>query len=236
MKMEAIKIGNNKKLYNIESIHPQTPNIMQIVFADEVPAEWGKITLYTSGGEEATTIIGYETIYRNEGRTIYLSNDGSTYQTPIDMPQEPPELYTPTLSERRLSKLQEIAAACSTAIAAGFDVQLSDGSTEHYSLTETDQINLSAAVAAVQAGAQVYPYHADGALCKLYQAADIINIGTAATEHKLYHTTYCNHLNAWIRRTESFAELDAISYGAALPTDLADNMAAIIAAVSGGSA
>jgi len=234
--MEAIKIGNNKKLYNIESIRPQTPAVMQIVFADEVPTEWGEITLCTSGGEEATTITGYETVYRDEGRTVYLSNDGSTYQTPIDMPQEPPEPYTPTLPERRLSKLQEIAAACAMAIADGFDVQLSGGDTEHYSLTETDQINLSAAVAAIQAGAPAYPYHADGTLCKLYQAADIISIGTAATQHKLYHTTYCNHLNAWIRRAESFAELDAISYGTALPTDLADNMAAIIAAVSGGNA
>jgi len=234
--MEKIKIESNGKLYEIESIYPQTPNIMQIIFADEVPAEWGDITLYTSGDEEATTITGYETIYRNDGRTIYLSNDGSIYQAPTDTPQEPPEPYIPTLPERRLSKLQEIAAACAMAIAAGFDVQLTDGNTEHYSLTETDQINLSAAVAAVQAGAQVYPYHADGTLCKLYQAADIVSIGTAATEHKLYHTTYCNHLNAWIRRAESFAELDAISYGAALPADLADNMAAIIAAVSGGGA
>jgi len=234
--MEKIRVEKNEKLYKIESIHPQTPNVIQIVFADEVPTNWGEITLYTAGGEEATILIGYETIYRNDGRTIYLSNDGSTYQVPIDTPQEPPEPYIPTLPERRLSKLQEIAAACSTAIAAGFDVQLSDGSIEHYSLTETDQINLSAAVAAVQAGAQVYPYHADGTLCKLYQAADIINIGMAATEHKLYHTTYCNHLNAWIRRAESFAELDAISYGVSLPTDLADNMAAIIAAVSGGNA
>jgi len=234
--MEKIKVENNGKLYKIESIHPQTPNVIQIVFADEVPTEWGEITLYTAGGKEATILIGYETIYRDDGRTIYLSNDGSTYQGSTGMPQEPPEPYIPTLPERRLSKLQEIAMACAMAIAAGFDVQLTDSNTEHYSLTETDQINLSAAVAAVQAGAQAYPYHADGALCKLYQAADIVNIGMAATEHKLYHTTYCNHLNAWIRRAESFAELDTIGYGVALPADLADNMAAIIAAVSGGNA
>nr|WP_283673802.1 hypothetical protein [Butyricicoccus sp. Marseille-Q5471] len=105
---------------------------------------------------------------------------------------------------------------------------LTDGTVEHFSLMETDQINLSTAVAACEQGATAYPYHADGQLCRLYPAADIVAIGTAATKHKLYHTTYCNHIMTWARRAESVDELQGIAYGAALPEDLAANMEAVL--------
>jgi len=130
-------------------------------------------------------------------------------------------------------KLSEVSQACNAIIISGCDVALSDGATEHFSLTETDQINLTAATAAIEQGASGYPYHADGQLCRLYSAQDIQAIGKAATAHKLYHTTYCNHLNMWIRRAESILVLNDISYGVVLPEDLAQNMAAIIAAVGG---
>ncbi|MGL5437110.1 MAG: acyl carrier protein, partial [Lachnospiraceae bacterium] len=148
------------------------------------------------------------------------------------LPEEP---YTYTVEELRPSKLSAINTACNAAITAGCDVTLTDGTVEHYGLSETDQINLSAAVAAVQAGAVAYPYHADGELCRLYPAEDIILIGTTATRYKLYHTTYCNHLRSWIGRVETVEELESIYYGAELPDDLAENMAAILAAVSGGA-
>lgn len=128
----------------------------------------------------------------------------------------------------RTDKLQELSTACNTAITAGCDVTLTDGAVEHFSLQETDQINLSTAVAACEQGATAYPYHADGQLCRLYPAADIVSIGTAATKHKLYHTTYCNHLLMWARRSETVDELQGITYGAALPDDLAANMEAVL--------
>ena len=56
----------------------------------------------------------------------------------------------------------------------------------------------------------------------------------AATAHVFYHRTYCNHLNAWIKRAD-LAELDSISYGAELPADLAASMAEIIKAAGGGA-
>lgn len=52
----------------------------------------------------------------------------------------------------------------------------------------------------VAAGAERYPYHLDGELCAMYPAADILAMGQTATAHKLYHTTYYNHLAAWVRR------------------------------------
>lgn len=134
----------------------------------------------------------------------------------------------PNIPQLRSSKETEISQACHAAIIAGMDVTLSDGTTGHFSLEETDQINLTTAYNAIQNGADGYPYHADGELCKMYSAVDIIAIADAATEFKLYHLTYCNHMLAWVRRAETVEELQSITYGATLPNDLAANMADIL--------
>ncbi|MDE5893288.1 MAG: hypothetical protein K2H45_10235 [Acetatifactor sp.] len=139
------------------------------------------------------------------------------------------------LKEAKPYLLAALSDACNAAITAGCDVTLSDGSAGHISLTAEDQINLTNACAAVEGGAEAYPYHLDGQLCALYPAADILAMAQAATAHKLYHTTYYNHLAAWVRRCETMEEASAITYGADLPDDLAENMAAILAAAGGGS-
>lgn len=143
-----------------------------------------------------------------------------------------PELMT--LEDRRAAKLRELSAACNTAITAGCDVELSAGS-GHISLTAEDQINLSTATAAVEQGAEGYPYHLDGQLCAIFPAGDILAMAEAATAHKLYQTTYYNHLAAWVRRCETGEDLEAVTYGAELPEDLAANMAAVLAASTGGA-
>ena len=130
-------------------------------------------------------------------------------------------------------KLAELSAACGAAITAGCGVTLTNGSAGHISLTAEDQINLTNACAAVEGGAEGYPYHLDGELCVLYTSADILAMGRAATAHKLYHTTYYNHLAALVKRCEAVEEVQAVTYGAALPEDLAQSMAAIMAAAGG---
>ena len=137
------------------------------------------------------------------------------------------------LEETRSDKLAELSASCNAAITAGMDVETTQG-TEHFSLQETDQINLTTALSAVQSGAAGYPYHADGQLCRLFTAAEIQAIAAASVKHKLYHTTLCNHLLTWARRAESKEELTGITYSAdGLPDDLASNMAAVLAAAAG---
>ena len=135
----------------------------------------------------------------------------------------------------RAAKEDELSAACNAAIVAGMDVETSQGA-EHFSLQETDQINLTTALSAVQAGAAGYPYHADGQLCRMFSAAEIQAIAQASIEHKLYHTTLCNHLLTWARRAETAEELEGIAYTAeGLPEDLAANMAQVLAAAGGGA-
>jgi hypothetical protein len=144
-------------------------------------------------------------------------------------------LPVPPLADVQKDKLTEINAACDAAITAGCDVTLSDGTAGHISLSIPDQINLTTAKESVKAGGSGYAYHLDGSLCEVYPAADIAIMAKAATAHILYHQTYCNHARMWVKRCTAVADVQAITYGTALPDDLATHMAAVIAAAGGTS-
>lgn len=193
---------------------------------EEAPAELGAaVKLYADDGMciREDTVADWEHP-RIEGSTIILSNAA---------PEEPVE---PTLAEVQSAKLGEVNAACTAAIEAGCDVTLSDGTAGHISLTPEDQINLTTAQAAIQGGAPEYPYHLDGELCKIFPASDILIMARAATAHILYHTTYCNHLHAWVSRCVAVSEVSGIAYGCDLPADLAANMQTILATIGGSNA
>lgn len=219
--MERIRVNHLKKFYEIESIRQISENILQIIFINDIPNVWGNIHLYTRGGQKATTLSGYETIYRDEGQTIYLSNNGSVYKEPE--PIIPSEPYVPTpeelLQEAQYSKKSEISNACERKIFDGVSVTLADGTIEHYSLTEHDQINLFGKQVQLAAGAETLEYHADGQPCRYYSAADMQSIIQAAMWHVSYHTTYCNALNMWISGCQTADDVWSIFYGADVPEE-----------------
>lgn len=136
------------------------------------------------------------------------------------------EIAADRLDGLRESKHAEISAASEAAIYAGMDVETTQG-TEHFSLTEKDQINLTTAKNEIDKGAPVYLYHTDDTLCRIFTAEEIKAIAQASVAHIIYHTTYCNHLFEWIRRADA-AELAGITYGAELPEDLAAHMQEIL--------
>lgn len=132
--------------------------------------------------------------------------------------------------EIRTEKLSSLSETCNQTIVAGMDVETTEG-VEHFSLEETDQINLTTALSAIEQGAKGYPYHADKKLCRMFTAVEIKAIAEKATAHKLYHTTLCNHLLTLARRATTTAKLDEITYSAdCLPPDLAENMKKILVA------
>lgn len=88
-------------------------------------------------------------------------------------------------------------------------------------------------VTTLKEGAAAVPYHADGELCRMYPAEEFAALAQAATAHVFWHRTYCNHVNAWIRRA-GLEELGSITYGSELPEDLAAHMAGVLAAAGGG--
>ena len=217
--MEKIKLSGSDQVYEIRSISPIAAHILQIVFADAVPETWsGDIELYTAGDVLATILTGWTTVYRDEGQTVYLSDDGSVYVPPADPePVNPPEPYVPTFAELQASKKQEISTACEQTIYSGVSVILADGSTEHFALTEHDQLNLFGKQVQLAAGAEQMEYHSDGQPCRYYSAADMKNIVEKAMWHVSYHTTYCNALNMWVAGTETADDLQQIFYGADVP-------------------
>ena len=219
--MEKIKIKGSSKSYEIRSIQTIEPHVMQIVFTGTPPTKWnGDIVLYTAGDIECATLAGWTTVYRDEGRTVYLSDDGSVYQTPDpDTGGEilPPEPYVPTLEELQASKKLEISQACEQAIYSGVSVTLADGSVEHFALTEHDQLNLFGKQVQLAAGAEQLEYHSDGQPCRYYDAADMQKIITKAMWHVSYHTTYCNALNMWVAGVQTAEEIQQIFYGADVP-------------------
>jgi len=233
--MEKIKINDSDQLYEIESIRQTAEHVLQIAFAGAAPESWeGDIQLYTAGGVLATTLSGWHTVYRDEGQTLYLSDDGSVYTPPTDPePVAPSEPYEPTLAELQASKKQEISAACEQVIYSGVDVTLSDGSSEHFALTEHDQLNLFGKQVQLAAGTDKLEYHSDGQSCKYYSAADMQTIITAAMTYVSYHTTYCNALNIWIAGVSDKDELNQITYGASVPEQYQSEVLKVYLATGG---
>lgn len=149
------------------------------------------------------------------------------YNGEYTIEEEPDNRPFEEIQTEKLSKLSE---TCNQTIVTGMDVETTEG-IEHFSLEETDQINLTTALSAIEQGAKGYPYHADKKLCRMFTAVELKAIAEKATAHKLYHTTLCNHLLILARRATTPAELDKITYSAdCLPLDLAENMKKILVA------
>ena len=216
--MKIFQIVNNICYYDATPVHPTLestvdrypPDVLFVEAPDIVREGWGYDPTETGDARfiRPTPPEGWQ--YDDETGTFYQG-----------------KLYDPY----RARKIAECDEACSRAIVKGCDVTLEDGTVEHFALTAEDQINIATAEKAVQAGATQFPYHADGKLCRLYDAKDIMNIINTATAWKTYHTTYFNHLKQWINRTEEKADILAIHYGDELPADLKQSLDAIMAAM-----
>ena len=216
--MKIFQIVNNICYYDATPVHPTLestvdrypPDVLFVEAPDIVREGWGYDPTETGDARfiRPTPPEGWQ--YDDETGTFYQG-----------------KLYDPY----RERKIAECNDACSRAIVKGCDVTLEDGTVEHFALTAEDQINIATAEKAIKAGATQFPYHADGKLCRLYDAKDIMNIINTATAWKAYHTTYFNHLKQWINRTEEKADILAIHYGDELPEDLKQSLDAIMAAM-----
>ena len=219
--MEKVKIGKEEQRYEISSIRPESANVLEIIIAGAFTAIWGDITIYTDDGTEATTLHGYETVWKREESRVWLSNDGSIYTPPPPPePAVPPEPYVPTLAEVQNNKKAEINAACEAMIVSGVNVTLADGTVEHFDLKERDQLNLFGKQIQVNAGLESIEYHTDTTPttnCKYYSNADMQSIIQAAMWHVSYHQTYCISLKVWIDACEAKEEVAEIFYGADIP-------------------
>lgn len=129
------------------------------------------------------------------------------------------EIYDFLSKENYRAKIRAaLSALCEHTIISGIDVELSVG-TEHFSLTQNDQINLFGKQAQLASGAGRLEYHQDQTPCKYYSAEDMQKIITKAMSWVSYHTTYCNSAFTWLEACNKASEMDAVQYGAEIPEE-----------------
>ena len=160
---------------------------------------------------------GFKTLYKENDGSYILSNDGSVYVEPVE-PEPIPE-PEPTLDEVKEAKVAEMNKAQQDAIQNGVDVTLSDGSTEHFSLTERDQTSLVGLQAQVAIGAENIPWHTsdEDEHCKFYSNADMAKITSSALSYVTWHVTYFRDIRIYIRSLESKEEVEQVTYGTGIP-------------------
>ena len=161
----------------------------------------------------------YTTVYREIEGGAQFSNDGSVYIEPEPIPE--PEPYVPTLEEVQERKVAEMNNAQQAIIAQGIDVTLTDGTTEHFTLTEHDQTSLMGLQSQVAQGAEQIPWHTSDQSehCKFYSNADMALITTAAMSCVTWHVTYFRDLRIYIRSLQTKEEVEAVDYGMDIPTE-----------------
>lgn len=107
--MEKLRI--KKKEYDIEGIE-KDGNLLKIMFSSETDniKFAGTMDLLTDGGELEATICGYTTVYKVDGSTVVLSNDGSVYTEPVSEPDP----VTPELTEEQKQEQERLAKVAET--------------------------------------------------------------------------------------------------------------------------
>lgn len=122
------------------------------------------------------------------------------------------------LEQIRTLKKSEISDACEQTIYNGIDVEMSTG-TQHFSLTEKDQINIFGLQATIESGETRIEYHSDGNPCIYYSVEDIQKLIAAAMGFVKYNTTYCNSLNVWISKETNAQTISEMYYGMEIPEE-----------------
>ena len=117
-----------------------------------------------------------------------------------------------TLDEAQSEKISQLSAVCNALIVAGADIQLADGSTQHFDYSTEDQLNISDMFSAVVLGASCYPYQPANGSCAVYQAADIVTIYTTLAGQKTAQLTYYHQLKDYVQTLETAAAADAVVY------------------------
>lgn len=214
--MLVMKYTGSKTAYEVD-FRRITPHVVQII--GDFPVKAKGFTLSRDESEDGWDYKRFKTVYREIDGGAQFSDDGSVYVAPPEPEPIPePEPYVPTLEEVKAAKLQEISMACEQAIYSGVDVEL-PGGTEHFSLTEKDQINLFGKQAQMAAGAERFEYHQDGFPCRYYTKEEMQMIVETALGFVTYHTTYCNALNIWVSALEDANAVSVVIYGCEVPEE-----------------
>lgn len=131
-----------------------------------------------------------------------------------DWDEEIQAKYTALLCEQaKAVKIPQLSEACNAAINAGAEIQLAEDVVESFSYNLDDQANIGDMTNAITLGADAYPYHANGADCRMYQSPEIITMYSTLSALKTHHLTYYNQLRAYVNSLTTAEEVYAVEYG-----------------------
>lgn len=116
-------------------------------------------------------------------------------------------------------KIEELSEECTKTIYNGTDVTLSDGTVEHFTLENEDQINLQGIALKIIMGDTDISWHFDdeSVPCKHYSVEDAKIIIATLTAFKEYHITYYRDLRIYVRSMPDVDLVKLVPYGFALP-------------------
>ena len=214
----------NLKYLNTSEVYPVdfqtiTSNIIQLT--GDFPIQTDGFTLSRIDMEDNWDYTNYTTIYREIDGGVQLSNDGSVYVEPEtpDMPTLEP--YVPSLEDVKTTKVCEMNRAQQETIQNGVAVTLTDGTIEHFTLTDHDQTSLVALQTQVVAGMEQIPWHTSDTSehCKYYSNADMALITATTLAYVTFHVTYFRDLRIYVNSLKTVEDVEAVVYGMLIPEE-----------------
>ena len=218
--MLILKYLNTKTPYEVNFL-TISENIVEVT--GNFPIKTKGFTLSRPTCEDNWDYSGYTTIYRKIENGVHFSNNGSVYITPDplpELPDIPTESYEPTLQEIQENKINEMHTAQQQAIQNGINVTLTNGTNEHFTLSDQDQTSLMGLQTQVAQGLDNIPWHTSDQTqhCKYYSNADMALIVSTAMQYVTYHVTYYRDLRIYIRSLD-IDDVQNVYYGMPIPTE-----------------
>lgn len=221
------------------TVVPESEHVVTLKFHDAVTVDKSGFDLFLDEQGEldigGNSYHGYNTVYRNDDTTAeyngyQLSNDGSVYE---EQPQ--PKPVEPTLDELKEQKISEMNTAQQESIQNGVDVTLSDGTIEHFTLTDHDQTSLMGLQTKVAQGETQIPWHNSDVTkpCKYYSNTDMALITETAMQAVMYAVTYFRDLRIYINSMEDSTSVQNVTYGMIIPKEYRSEVLADIYASKG---
>lgn len=187
-----------------------------IKITGDVPVNLSGFHLVTDHGKVFGKYENFTTLYKTLENGYILSYDGSVY---VESEAEEPEVMT--LDQIKENKVLSMNSEQKQVIADGVNVTLTDGTVEHFTLSDHDQTSLMALQTQVDAGTELIPWHNSNETehCKFYSNADMALIIETALNYVVYHVTYFRDLRIYIRSLGTEEEVNAVVYGMPIPSD-----------------
>lgn len=236
--MAYLKFLDSQKIIQC-TVVPESEHVVTLKFHDAVTVDKSGFDLFLD--EQGELDIGgdsyhsYNTVYRNDDTTAeyngyQLSNDKSVYK---EQPQPTP--VEPTLDELKEQKISEMNIAQQESIQNGINVTLSDGTVEHFTLTDHDQTSLIGLQAKVAQGETQIPWHTSDVNepCKYYSNTDMGLITETAMQAVTFAVTYFRDLRIYINSMEDSTSVKNVTYGMTIPKEYRSEVLADIYASKG---